>query len=212
MRMDQGSTRQQSPTQTTALELSASWQSSKLELEAHGPAQRHSQQWRQQARQRSLTRTGTADHWSAQRHPCGGDNRPDRARLQHAELGSTATTQGLRDSDARPAAPASAAPQPTSTGPAQRRSVTFHCGGDNQPDRDHQQAQCFTGLPSDTPAVETTCQAEHACSTQSSRARQQPKDYATRMHAPAAQPTSTGPAQRRSVTFHCGGDNLPSRQ
>jgi hypothetical protein len=86
-----------------------------------------------------------------------------------------------------------------------------HCSRDNRPDRDHLQAQCFTGRPSDTPAVETTGQAEHACNTPSSgtrpEARQQPKTYATRMHAPAApapaapQPTSTGPAQRRSVSL-----------
>jgi hypothetical protein len=69
--MDQGSTLQQLPTQTTAPELSAPWQSSKLELEAHGQAQRQSQQWRQQARQRSLTRTGKLEleaHGPAQRH------------------------------------------------------------------------------------------------------------------------------------------------
>jgi hypothetical protein len=45
-------------------------------------------------------------HWSVQRHPGGGDNLPGIARLQYAELGhtpgSTATTQDLCDSDARP--------------------------------------------------------------------------------------------------------------
>jgi hypothetical protein len=53
--------------------------------------------------------TCTVNHWSAQRHPSGGDNRPGGAWLQHAELGrtprSTATTQGPRDSDARPGGP-----------------------------------------------------------------------------------------------------------
>jgi hypothetical protein len=103
--------------QTTATELSAPWQSSKLELathgpawrhpqrwrqparqrsitgfgklelEAHGPAQRHSQQWRQPALQRSPTRTGTAHHWLAQRHSGSEDNRPVEARLQHVRLG-----------------------------------------------------------------------------------------------------------------------------
>ncbi len=96
-----------------------------------------------------------------------------------------------------------------------------HSGGDNRPGRDHiqEQAQSFTGRPSDTPVVETTGQAKCACNTPSSgtdpEARQQPKACATRMHAPAApafaapQPLSTRSAQRRSVTFHCDRDNRP---
>jgi hypothetical protein len=94
----QPSTRQQLPTQTTAPELSAPWQSSKLELEAHGPAQRHSQQWRQPALQRSHTRTGTANHCNT---PSSG-TRPE-ARKQPKAYATHA-----------PAAPAPAEPQPTS--------------------------------------------------------------------------------------------------
>jgi hypothetical protein len=107
--------------------------------------------------------TCTVNHWSAQRHPSGGDNRPGGARLQHAELGrtprSTATTQGLRDSDACPGGTCirGATAYVHRVGPT-TLSVT-HCSGDNRPSRDHLQAQCFTGRPSDTPAVETTGQA-----------------------------------------------------
>ncbi len=159
--------------------------------------------------------TCTVNHWSAQRHSCCGQaehacNTPSLgtrpvARQQHK---AHATRMHAQE------APAPAAPQPTSTGPAQQRSVS-HCSRDNRPDRDHLQAQCFTGLPSDTPAVETTGKAEHACNTLSSgtcpEAWQQPKTYATRMHAPAAPASaapqnssvepSTGPAQRRSVSL-----------
>jgi hypothetical protein len=159
--------------------------------------------------------TCTVNHWSAQRHSCGGDTRPGGACLQHAKRGhtpsGTATTQGTRDSDARPGGPCtrSTTAYVHRSGPT-TLSVT-HCSRDNRPDRDHLQAQCFTGQPSDTPAVETPGQAEHACNMPSSgtrpEARQQPKTYATRMHAPEApasaapQPTSTGPAQRRSVSL-----------
>jgi hypothetical protein len=131
--MDQGSTLQQLPTQTTDSELGAPQQPPKLELKAHGPAQRHSQQKRQPALQRSLT--GTVNHWSAQRYPCGGDNRPGGARLQHAKLRDTprsmATTKGPPDLDARPSGRCihGAITYVPRVGPA-TLSVT-HCSRDN---------------------------------------------------------------------------------
>ncbi len=73
--------------------------------------------------------------------------------------------------------------------------------------------QCFTGRPIDTPAVETTGQAEHACNTPSSgtrpEARQQPKTYATRMHAPAALAPVAPPSENQArCTIVYNGYNI----
>jgi hypothetical protein len=96
-----------------------------------------------------------------------------------------------------PAAPASAAPQPTSRGPAQRHSVSLTAAETTGPTEvDHLQAQCFTG----TPAVETTGQAEHACNTPSSEHGNNSRP--TRLGCTPLQPlylqrqtTQRGPAQ-----------------
>jgi hypothetical protein len=98
-------------------------------------AQCLSLQQRQPAQQRPPT--GTVLHWSAQRHPGGGDNRPGRARLQYAELGhtpgSTETTQDLRDSDTCPCGTCIRGATAYVHRACPETLIVTHCSRDNRP-------------------------------------------------------------------------------
>ena len=123
-------------------------------------------------------------HWSAQRHPSGEDNRPGGARLQYAEhWHSPDARQHARlgqGPDAWQQLKACATRMHALSGPCTRSATAFvHriCPATlsdislrrRQPAwRRPSQAQCSTGRPSDTQAVKTTGQAEHACSLPSS--------------------------------------------
>jgi hypothetical protein len=133
------------------------------------------------------------NHWSAQRHPRGGDTRPDGARLHHLELGrtsrSTETTQGPRDSDARPCDPCirCATAYVHRVGPA-TLSVT-HCSGNNRPN----DAQCHS-LQQRQPAQRRSVSLTAAETTGA-------QCHSLQQKLPAPQPTSTGSAQRRPVSL-----------
>jgi hypothetical protein len=151
----------------------------------------HSLQRRQQARQRPLT--GTVNHWSARRHPCCGGNSPCGARLHHAKLGrtsrSTETTQGPRDSDARPCCPCvrGATAYVHRVGPA-TLSVT-HCSGDNRPS----DAQCHS--------LQQRQQAQRRSVSLTAAETTGAQCHSLQQRQPAPRPTSTGSAQRRSVSL-----------
>jgi hypothetical protein len=151
-----------------------------------------------------------------------------QARAQPRRL---AATQGLRDSDARPSGPCirGATAFVHRIGPATLSDTSLLR---RQPARRRpSSAQCFTGRPSDTPVVKTTGQAEHACNTpntgtapthgntpgsgkaptlgSNSRPARLGCTPSAALAPAAPQHSSTGSAQRRSVTSHCGEDNQP---
>jgi hypothetical protein len=160
----------------------------------------HSLQRRQPARQRPPT--DTVLHWSTQRHPGGGDNRPGGARPQYAELGhtprSTAITQDLRDFDARPSGTCiRGATAYVHRVCPETLSVT-HCSRDNRPGG-RQSVPCATRIHA--PAVPVPTAPDHS-------ARAGPATLTTVGTGPAQETIDTAnhrPAQQRP----CGRDNRP---
>jgi hypothetical protein len=164
--------------------------SAKLELEAHRLAQRHSQECRQPARQRSPSRIGTAHYWLAQRHSQEWRQPASRGapatRQARAQPRGPAAIQGLRDADARP------------QGPLHSRRHSLR----QQPKACATRMHAHRGLciRGGTAFGNNPRPARLGCTPSAAP-------------APAAsQPSFTRPAQQRSVTSHCGEDNRSGRQ
>ena len=126
----------------------------------HGPAQRRSLQRRKPARRiinmqnKPLVGPATLLRW---RQPARLSMPATRQARAHAQWhGNNTRPTRLGCTPRRPLHPQHHSLRPPA-GPT--TLCVSHCSRDNRPDRDHLQAQCFTGRPSDTPAVERICQA-----------------------------------------------------
>ncbi len=171
---------------------------------------------------------------------CGNNLRPER--LGCTPVGASAfaapqlaaTTQGLRDWDARPQGPCTrsatafvhqAGPATLSDIPLQRRQQAWQTADAARPARLGSTPSAASAFVEPQPSATTqglNCATRmhthrgsyiHGATAFSNNLNSRPArlgctpSVASALEAP--QPSSTGSAQRRSVTLHCGGDNRP---